>query len=84
MAILFQVVEHMPERPSSIATRVHPDVDLVLAIALAKAPHNRFDSGAELSDALEKALNGNLSVRLREKGRRLLAQNPWSEPFITA
>jgi eukaryotic-like serine/threonine-protein kinase len=81
MAILYQVVENMPQRPSDVASRLHEDVDLVLAIALAKAPHSRFDSGEELASALEKALRGNLPEKLRLKARLLIKQHPWAEPF---
>src|SRR5262249_44281808 len=56
---LYQVVYQMPPKPSEVS-RVPPDIDLVLAIAIAKEPAARFDSGAELADALEAAHKGKL------------------------
>ncbi|MCK6538197.1 MAG: hypothetical protein L6Q84_34930 [Polyangiaceae bacterium] len=60
------MIAEMPLRPSLLAP-LPPDVDLVLAIAMAKAPEQRFDSGAELADALEAALAGKLERALGQR-----------------
>ena len=76
-SILFDVLTRMPPRPSEAASRLSSDVDLVLAIALAKDPWERFDSAAELADALENAARSRLPNALRDRARRLLDEHPW-------
>lgn len=77
--ILTAVVAEMPLRPSSLV-RLHRDVDLALALAVAKNPDDRFASGSALADALEAALAGKLPRDLRERARALLAKHPWRAP----
>ncbi len=76
--ILYQVAHHMPPRPSELV-QVHEQVDLVLAIAMAKSDRDRFDSGAELAAALEAASEGRLDPTLVARGDRLVAKHPWGE-----
>ena len=66
----------MPPRPGEVAP-LPPDVDLVLAIAMAKDPADRFDSAAELAQALDAAARGRLAAPLRAQAERLLARLPW-------
>jgi serine/threonine-protein kinase len=73
---LYQVVYQMPPRPSEVA-RLHPEVDLVLMIGLAKRPAERFESAAELADALEAASRGALTAELRVRAERLAMKQPW-------
>ena len=73
---IYQVVHTMPPRPSE-AARFHQDVDFVLAIALAKAPADRFDSGADLAVALDTAARGELEPALRSRAEKLLEKHPW-------
>ena len=68
---LYRVVHTAPMRPSS-HTALPIEVDLVLAIGLAKQPDQRFASAAELADALAGALVGQLSDELRIRGRALV------------
>jgi serine/threonine protein kinase len=77
-AILYQVVNEMPPRPSEVNPRLSEDVDHVLGIALAKDPWDRFDSAAELADVLDKAFKSRLPETLRERALRALEKNPWS------
>jgi eukaryotic-like serine/threonine-protein kinase len=67
--ILYRVV-HTPPRPASSLAKLPPDVDLVLAIGLAKDPRDRFATAGELAAALADALTGSLpeSVRARAMG----------------
>ncbi|RLB63218.1 MAG: hypothetical protein DRI90_07320 [Deltaproteobacteria bacterium] len=76
--MLYQVVNNMPPRPSDMSERLAKDVDLVLGIAIAKDPDDRFDCAAELADALEKAARDRLPAGLRDRARRVLAKHPWS------
>jgi hypothetical protein len=77
-AVLYQVVHDMPAAPSSLA-RVPDDVDLVLAIGLAKSPDERFQRSEDLAAAFERAAAGALDEPTRAKARALIARHPWSE-----
>jgi len=74
---VYRVVHRMPPRPSA-HTELPPEVDLVLAIALAKEPDDRFADAAELAAALAAALEGRVDARHAERARALLATKPWS------
>ena len=74
--ILFRIAHAMPTRPTLVA-RLPEALDAVLAIALAKDPKDRFDSGAELVSALDAAVRGKLDPRLGAHARALLATLPW-------
>jgi serine/threonine-protein kinase len=75
---LYNVVHRAPRRPTSLAS-LPRDIDLALAIALAKDPARRFASAPELADAVEAALAGKLPESLRERGRRLEAEGAWDK-----
>ena len=75
--VLYRVVHTAPRRPSSLAA-VHTDVDLALAIGLAKESEDRFATAAELADALAAALEGRLSDSLRAQGRGLVVDGAWA------
>ena len=74
--ILFKVVHSMPPRPTELAP-LPKDVDLVLALALAKDPADRFDSAADMAQALDAAARGKLDAALRARAERLLQRLPW-------
>ncbi len=76
-AMLFDIVYKGPPRPRELEPTLHPDVDLVLAIALAKRPEDRFQHASELPSALEAASAGALPDALRSRGKRLLKALPW-------
>jgi eukaryotic-like serine/threonine-protein kinase len=75
--ILFKVVHTMPLRPS-VAAPLAAEVDLVLAIATAKEPAERFASAMEFASALEVAARGQIDATLRIRAERLLARLPWT------
>ena len=77
--VLFAVLGQMPLRPSALV-RLPRDVDLALAIALAKKPEDRFESPQELADAMQQAIAGRLDTRHRKHATELLAHLPWAEP----
>jgi hypothetical protein len=76
--ILVKVLGEMPMRPSAVA-ELHRDVDLALALALAKNPADRLESPEHLADVLETASAGLLERKHKGRARRLLAKMPWSE-----
>jgi tRNA A-37 threonylcarbamoyl transferase component Bud32 len=75
--ILRSVTECMPVAPSSLVP-VPMDLDLVLAIGLAKRRDQRFDSVLELAEAFAKAARAELPERLRTRARALLAEHPYA------
>ncbi len=74
---LYRVVHTAPRRPSELVT-LAPDLELVLAIGLAKQVDERFASAAELVDAFAHAAAGDLARSLRDRGRALAANEAWS------
>ncbi len=75
--ILFRVSHAMPVRPSDLA-RMPEAVDEVLAIALAKDPNDRFETGTKLFTALHAAAtHGRIDPALSAHARGVLAALPW-------
>jgi eukaryotic-like serine/threonine-protein kinase len=77
---LYRVVHASPRRPSDLAPRLPHDVDLVLAIGLAKRPDDRFRSADELAGALADALTGQLAPAVRDRGLALVRAGGWADP----
>ena len=75
--ILFEIVYRSPPRPSEVVPALPPDVDLVLALALAKNPQHRFESAGDFVAALTSAAAGQLSSPLRDRAKSLVARTPW-------
>jgi len=75
--VLYRVVHSPPRRPSSLA-QLPPDLDLALAIGLAKDPAHRFATAGELAAAVADALAGTLPETLRARGRALEAAGAWA------
>jgi serine/threonine-protein kinase len=77
---LYRVVHASPRRPSDLAPRLPHDVDLVLAIGLAKRPGDRFRAADDLAWALSAALNGQLPAAVRDRGLALVRTGGWADP----
>jgi serine/threonine-protein kinase len=75
--ILYQVVYKNPTRPGQLVPGLPADVELVLAIAMAKDPGERFAAALELAAALRSASKGALDPALRVQAQTLLAALPW-------
>lgn len=75
-SILRAILEDMPEAPSARA-RLPEDIDLVLAIGLAKRREDRFQTARELAQAFEQAVQGTLDPALRARAQALLAAQPY-------
>ena len=76
---LYKVVHTRPRRPSQLAD-VPPELDLVLAIGMAKNPAQRFTTAAELADALQGVFSGTLPEGVFERGRSLEHGGAWASP----
>jgi eukaryotic-like serine/threonine-protein kinase len=58
MAIAYKQVNANPEAPSSVNPDVPPELDAVVMRALSKNPANRYQTGQEFADDLERARTG--------------------------
>ena len=77
LQIVLDVAFRNPARPTDIAPSFPEDIDLMLAVALAKDRQERFVSGTELAEAFRSALRGALESHLRDRADRILAKYPW-------
>jgi serine/threonine-protein kinase len=74
---LYKVVHTKPRRPSDLAD-LPPEIDLVLAIGMAKFADQRFASAGELAAALAAAFAGSLPEHVFERGRALERAGAWA------
>jgi serine/threonine-protein kinase len=77
--IMFDVVYKTPERPSSIIKELPAEIDLVLAIGLAKDPKDRWASARDFASALELASRRAIDPEVKARARGLVKANPWGE-----
>ncbi len=77
-SVLYQVVHDTPTAPSSLA-HIPADVELVVAIGIAKSASDRFQRAEELAKAFELAAASKLDEPTRARGRKLVQDRPWSE-----
>jgi eukaryotic-like serine/threonine-protein kinase len=77
---LYKVVHTAPRRPSEL-TELPREVDLVLAIGLAKSPDARFQRASELATALADAFTGHVSDDVRRRGEALDRGGAWRPPL---
>jgi eukaryotic-like serine/threonine-protein kinase len=76
--VLMDALTKMPESPRLFA-QIPIEVELVLAIGLAKRRSERFSSAEEFARALQKAERGELDDVTRARGWTILKQYPWGE-----
>ncbi|MEO5726282.1 MAG: serine/threonine-protein kinase, partial [Byssovorax sp.] len=74
--ILFHVLYSQPAPPAQFV-HLPSDVELVLAVGLAKRPEDRFASIEELALALRRAAAADLDDATRARGWALLKKAPW-------
>lgn len=75
---LYLVVHTRPMRPTLLAPELSPDVDLVLAIGMARRASDRFANAGELAAALRDAVRANLGPAWRARGLALVEEDAWS------
>lgn len=64
-AIMHQVLNSPPAKPTSLNSKLSPEVDLVLAKALAKDRKDRYQTAAEFSAAFKAAIEASLGITAR-------------------
>jgi serine/threonine-protein kinase len=75
--LLYSVVHQPAPRPRG-TERIPRDVELVLAIGMAKDREDRFQKVEEFARAFELAVRGELDQATRERARALLVKHPWA------
>jgi serine/threonine-protein kinase len=75
--ILFDIVYKSPVRPSSVVKELSRELDLVLALALAKDPDERFQTTVELAHAFALALYGEIEPATRTRASVCVRKHPW-------
>lgn len=76
-SLLTQIMEKMPSAPSRRAA-LHAEVDLALALGLAKRPEERLESADAFARALTQAARGELEPALRARAQALLEKQPYA------
>jgi serine/threonine-protein kinase len=74
--VLMDVITKVPDAPG-LFVKLPVEVELVLAIGLAKRKESRFDSVERLAKAFRLAASGELDQETRSHGWALLKQHPW-------
>jgi hypothetical protein len=76
--MLFEVVNTMPPRPGAFA-ELPRELELALAIGLAKNRDERFASAEAFSAAFVAAAHGKMDAALKERAEALLRTQPWAD-----
>ena len=75
-ATLMAVLTQAPIRPRDLAP-IPEELELVLAVALARAAADRFATPLELAEAFADATRGALAPALRQRAEAVLGKRPW-------
>jgi tetratricopeptide (TPR) repeat protein len=83
-SITRQVLHKNPDPPSEVVSGIPRALDLVLARALAKELGDRFESGAELAEDVERVMRGEAPLRPLSLGEKTIEsrRTPPSSPEI--
>ncbi|HJZ86161.1 MAG TPA: serine/threonine-protein kinase [Polyangia bacterium] len=76
--IVHDIVYVQPARPGDLVL-IPDDVELVLAIGMAKQADDRFARAVDFAEALALAVEEQLPQGLRERGQDVLAGHPWGK-----
>jgi hypothetical protein len=80
--VMFDIVYKSPARPSHVVRELPRDVDLALALALAKDPQHRFQTAAELTTAFCEACDGSLAAEIRARAIAVVRAQPWGKAIV--
>jgi eukaryotic-like serine/threonine-protein kinase len=75
---LYRVVHTRPRRPTELLPGLPYEINLVLAIGMAKRPADRFASAHDFALALADAIDDELAIDLRDRGERLDREGAWT------
>jgi hypothetical protein len=82
-AAIYEAVHVEPTAPATAFSELSADIDILLAIAMAKHPADRFASAGELARELPSALAGRLDDMVRARAGRV-ARAGSSQPALDA
>ena len=82
-AAVYEVLNHHPLAAHAIEPSLPEEVDLVLTLALAKEPKDRYASAGEFARDLRAASDGNLTAAVVERARGILEQRGAHASTIT-
>jgi hypothetical protein len=74
---IYNVVHVQPAAPTDSGALITPDVERVLALALAKDRARRFATASSFATALATAAKNQLDPRVGRNADRLIAEQPW-------
>jgi serine/threonine-protein kinase len=77
--VLYDVLHLQPPSPSDYV-RIPIDVELVLAIGMAKRREDRFATVEEFAACLRAATEGRLDPQIQKRGWAILKRHPWGRP----
>jgi hypothetical protein len=80
-ATVYAAVHNQPIRPGELVD-VDPDIEAVLALALAKKPSLRLSSAQAFASAWKSARRHALDPQLRTAASRLLAAHSWGTDYL--
>ncbi len=60
--LMQQAVNAVPEKPTSLNNKLAPEMDVVLAKALAKKPADRYQTASEFSEAFKAAIEASIHL----------------------
>lgn len=84
-AAVYEAVHREPPPPTRLDATLHSDLDVVLALALAKQPRQRYSTPSELVRDLRAAYAGELEPATRARARALRSRpGPALEPTLAA
>jgi tetratricopeptide (TPR) repeat protein len=82
-SITRQVLHKNPEPPSEVVSGIARDLDGIVARALAKEPKDRYATGVELAEDLERAIRGEAPFRPLALGEKTIqSAKPAPEPAL--
>jgi eukaryotic-like serine/threonine-protein kinase len=80
--VLYDVLHTQPASPSDYV-RIPVDVELVLAIGIAKRREDRFATVEHFASAMRAATEGRLEPETQQRGWALIKRFPWGETIDT-
>jgi len=80
--VLYDVLHKQPPSPSDYV-RISVDIELVLAIGMAKRRDDRFDTVEAFAGALRAATQGHLDPEIQKRGWALIKRFPWGHTTDT-
>ena len=76
-SVLYNVVNKAPPRPTFLAKELPLEIDVVLALGLAKTPRQRLQTAGQLASTFAQAVDNDLPADLRARGANAMRRWGW-------